>query len=270
MSIVRVDELDFHVQQAGPAPADSAQPPVYLLHGLMLGNLVGWYFTISPHLAKERPVVMYDLRGHGKSQLTATGYDLDTMSHDLGGIVNATRAGHDQVDLVGHSWGGLVALTYALHNPQRVRRLVLIEVPLPPSNVGEMKRFMELSPKEMLEKLPRNSQKGFLAGGRQTLRLMRGLSKLIRKTSILADFKAAQDIPDGYLGLLNVPVLALYGTQSPCRPIGARLAAVLPDCRHVEMDAGHNLYAEAPQHTADLINQFLGTVPVARETMAVH
>ncbi|CAM2006370.1 alpha/beta fold hydrolase [Acanthopleuribacter pedis] len=258
MSIVRINELDFHVQQAGPAPADAAHPPVYLIHGLMLGNMVGWYFTITPHLAKHRPVVMYDLRGHGKSQLAASGYDLDTMASDLDGLIKASDAGHDAVDLVGHSWGGLVALTYALYHPHRVRRLVLIEVPLPPSNIGEMKRFMELSPKDMLAALPRSAQQGFLSGGRQTFRLLRNLGKLVRNTTVLDDFKAAKDISDTYLSLLNVPVMTLYGTKSPCLETGRRLERVLPQCRHLEIEAGHNLYAEAPQQTADLINDFLG------------
>ena len=256
MSFVDANGVRLHVQSMGPTRSTDTEPPVFLLHGLLLGNLVGWYFTLAPALAKSRRVLMYDLRGHGKSEAPPEGYDLDTMAADLGGLIDHFEPEGRPVDLVGHSWGALVAMTYALYHPNRVRRLVVIEAPLPPSNFEEMQSFMSLSPKEMMEKLPKTSARNLISGGRQALRLLSSLVRLVRKTSCVADFKNARDIPDALLACLGRPVLTLYGNRSPCRAVGDRLARVLPQCQLRELAGGHNLHMEATQALIDEITEF--------------
>lgn len=105
------------------------------MHGLVFGSIATWYFTAAAKLATRFNVVMYDQRGHGKSDLTASGYDLNTLASDLEGVVDHYRQSSDVSGfaLVGHSYGALVALTYALRFPARVSRLVLIDAPLPAS-----------------------------------------------------------------------------------------------------------------------------------------
>ena len=109
----------------------SGPTSVVMLHGLLIGSLASWYFTAAPALAKRHRVMLYDLRGHGRSERVASGYDLVTQTGDLQEL--ADRFDDRPIDLVGHSYGGLIALRFALDHPGRVRRLVLVEAPLPPS-----------------------------------------------------------------------------------------------------------------------------------------
>src|SRR5262245_51278412 len=137
--------ITFHTQELGTGD----RPSAVMLHGLLLGTLAAWYFTAAPALARERRVLLYDLRGHGRSERTPTGYDVATMARDL----SALAAAFDErpIDLVGHSFGALVALRFALDHPARVRRLVLVEAPLPPSRFPEMEELAARTPAQMVE-----------------------------------------------------------------------------------------------------------------------
>src|SRR5262249_25639953 len=98
----------FHTQELGAGE----RPSVVMLHGLLIGSLASWYFTAAPALAERRRVLLYDLRGHGRSERTADGYDVATMASDLAELAAPFDA--RPIDLVGHSFGALVALRFAL------------------------------------------------------------------------------------------------------------------------------------------------------------
>jgi pimeloyl-ACP methyl ester carboxylesterase len=96
--------------------------PVVLLHGL--GDTSS---TWADFVAKlDRPTVALDLRGHGSSP-HCTEYTVDAMAADVLVAIDDSA-----VDIVGHSMGGHVASQVALRAPERVRRLVLEEAPVPP------------------------------------------------------------------------------------------------------------------------------------------
>ena len=105
MSYLTAGGIAHHVQELG------AGPPVVMIHGLLLGSMASWYFTAAPALARRHRVRLYDLRGHGRSSIPATGYQLPSMAADLEALMS--HLGMERVHLVGHSFGGRVALTSA-------------------------------------------------------------------------------------------------------------------------------------------------------------
>ena len=79
MSTLIANGVAHHVQELGPSDA----LPVVMTHGLVIGSLASWYFTVGPALARTRRVRMYDLRGHGRSARMPSGYDTHTLATDL-------------------------------------------------------------------------------------------------------------------------------------------------------------------------------------------
>nr|WP_249141828.1 alpha/beta hydrolase [Bradyrhizobium diazoefficiens] len=66
-----------------------------------------------------------DRRGHGRSEMPSTGYDLDTLSDDVAAVIEARDLRN--VTLVGFSMGTAEAVNYlARHGSERIARLVLI------------------------------------------------------------------------------------------------------------------------------------------------
>jgi proline iminopeptidase len=82
-------------------------------------------------LARERPVVLYDQRGDGRSSALKAEQSC-TLADQIADL-EALRAhlGYARIDLLGHSWGGYLAMAYAARHPERIERLVLSDSAAP-------------------------------------------------------------------------------------------------------------------------------------------
>ncbi|WP_193196829.1 alpha/beta fold hydrolase [Nostoc sp. MG11] len=100
---------------------------VVLLHGYAQT----WYEwrKIMPALAEHYTVIAPDLRGAGDSDKPLTGYDKRSLANDIYQLVK--QLGFQQVYLVGHDIGLMVAYAYAAAHPDDVKRLVVIDAPIP-------------------------------------------------------------------------------------------------------------------------------------------
>ena len=101
--------------------------PVVLLHGWP-ETWYSWHRVI-PALAKNYTVIAPDLRGLGDSSKPPTGYDGKTVAEDIHQLV--TQLGFRTIFLVGHDIGTQVAYSYAAEHPTEVRKLVVMELPIP-------------------------------------------------------------------------------------------------------------------------------------------
>jgi pimeloyl-ACP methyl ester carboxylesterase len=225
-----------------------------MLHGLFIGSLASWYFTVAPALARGHRVLLYDLRGHGRSERTRSGYDLATQAADLDAL---TASIPEPLALVGHSYGGLVALRFALDRPERVRKLAIVEAPLPPSRFEELGAMLHGDVAALVGALPEALRQVALGQGRRAQRLFSSLHALAAETSLLADLRAEKDIPDAELSRLGVPALCVYGERSSCRPVGERLARVLPRVRLQVLPGGHYLPFESSAPLGAALAEFL-------------
>jgi len=95
---------------------------VILLHGFP-EFWYSWRFQI-PALARHFKVVVPDLRGYNDSDKPANGYDLDTLSADIQGLIEGF--GYTRAHIVGHDWGGAIAWNIAQKFPQYLNRLAIL------------------------------------------------------------------------------------------------------------------------------------------------
>ena len=117
-----VSDVLLHYVTAGEGP------PVVLIHGYPQ-TWWEWRHQI-PVLAEKYTVIAPDMRGLGDSSRPQTGYDKKTIAHDIWQMVNG-ELGYDSFYLVGHDWGGPTAYALAAAHPNAVKRLVIIDVPIP-------------------------------------------------------------------------------------------------------------------------------------------
>lgn len=74
-------------------------------------------------LAENWSIVQYDPRGTGISDRDVPDFSLETRLLDVDAVVE--RLGLERFVLHGIGWGGPMAVTYAVHNPDRVSHLIL-------------------------------------------------------------------------------------------------------------------------------------------------
>jgi pimeloyl-ACP methyl ester carboxylesterase len=122
MPKVQARGLRIHYQQLG------AGPDLVLVHGLG-ANLAFWYLGVAPLLATSHRVTAYDLRGHGLTGRTVSGYSTQALADDCLAVMDALSIGNAAV--VGHSYGAAVALHAAAAAPDRIDRVVAADAYLP-------------------------------------------------------------------------------------------------------------------------------------------
>ncbi len=96
--------------------------PVVLIHGVGLNKeMWGGQFV---GLASDYRVIAYDMLGHGQSPRPDAGIDLQGYAAQLAELLDHLQIA--QATVIGFSMGGLVARAFALHYPQRLSALVVL------------------------------------------------------------------------------------------------------------------------------------------------
>ncbi len=116
----------------------AGKPPLVVIHGL-LGSSRNWQ-TVGAELSAQRHVLALDLRNHGMSP-HAEDHDFATMEADVLRWLDAQKI--ERAALMGHSMGGKVAMALACHHPERVERLVSVDIAPRDYNASKFKAILE-------------------------------------------------------------------------------------------------------------------------------
>lgn len=237
MAEILAGGLRTHVQRLG-----EGSPAVVFVHGIVVDNLSSLYFTLAPLVSQRTRAVLYDLRGHGRTERPPQGYRLDDLHDDLRAVLDA-EAPDGPAILVGHSYGGLIALSFALRWPERVAGLALIDPPLPlPSWGPEIAAIFGLKG-EARDRRVREAYDTMHgpAETRKRRRLAANAKALVEETTLLDDMRASRAFSEAEISELRCPTLAIYGDASEIiksarqleRLVGHAQVEILPGCTHL-------------------------------------
>jgi pimeloyl-ACP methyl ester carboxylesterase len=138
---VPTNGITLHVAQAGPDDG----PLMILLHGFP-EFWYGWSKHVPALAAAGFCVWAPDQRGYNTSDkpLLVRDYTLDHLAADVVGLIDA--AGRERAIVVGHDWGGAAAWWVASNFPERLEKLVIVNVPHP----LVMRRLLRTSGRQLL------------------------------------------------------------------------------------------------------------------------
>lgn len=261
-------------------------PDLILLHGLAASR--AFWFPAAMSLQKRHRVTLFDLRGHGYSERTWSGYSSADMGRDLLALMDALQI--SSADVVGHSYGGGAALEAAVMAPSRVRRLALLDTrvqQLQPemrlSDLGDLSpfeqtvldraggasavvgetqigfRFLEAAARQKIAGQGFDGKDDFIPFGEGggALRTAGAWIKLLDDTGARLEFVTPGAATENIAGL-TMPTLLMYGGRSRCWPSAHALAALLPAAQTVEIaGAGHFFPLSEPVSTLAYLDAFL-------------
>lgn len=183
---------------------DPFERPLVCLHGVSAHGERYRRLAVERWAARFR-VVAPDLRGHGRSGYEPP-WDFETHIADLVDTIDSL--GIEQADWVGHSFGGRLLLELANAQPERIRRLVLLDpaiqiLPHIALSVAEEERRDAVfdSPEEYLER--------------------RGDGPATPRELVLEDAElACERLPDGRLRrrTSQAAVVSIYGELATAPP----------------------------------------------------
>jgi pimeloyl-ACP methyl ester carboxylesterase len=247
---VRARGIRFHVQEC-----EGDGPVVVFVHGLVIDNLASFYYTLAPAVAEAGAhCVLYDLRGHGRTERTPSGYTVRDSVADLFAVLDAL--GHHRAFLVANSYGGVIALNAALLRPGRVDGLALIEAHGPSDRLLWHEGLLNTLTKSALSlEYERTAERLLATGMRRLGRVAAHADALLNRTTLLDDIAAAGPVRPAALAGLDLPVLAVYGQHSDVADAGRLLLRNVPGCTlHTMAGYAHTVLQEG---TAEILEVLL-------------
>jgi pimeloyl-ACP methyl ester carboxylesterase len=239
---------------------DTDGPPLLLIHGFT-DNSRSWSL-LAPHLMKQR-LLAIDLRGHGKSDAPDCCYAYQDFAADAAAFLDAM--GIARADVMGHSLGSMTAQMMAAQFPEKVGKVVLVSsttdigsgpgswlwdniMPLQPP-IDPESQFMKdwyWNPNPVDEDYITRERHESAA---VPIHVWRGVvwSAAITDMAPLA-------------GQVKAPLLVLWGDQDALfdLPHQEKLEKAYPEARfEVFSGAGHNMFWEFPEKSAEIIEKFL-------------
>ncbi|WP_194776630.1 alpha/beta fold hydrolase [Pararhodonellum marinum] len=97
--------------------------PLVILHGLF-GSADNW-FSIARELEKHYTLYLVDQRNHGDSPHTED-WDYQLMAEDL--LHWMEEQNLEEIHLMGHSMGGKTAMNFAIQYPEKVKKLIVVDI----------------------------------------------------------------------------------------------------------------------------------------------
>ncbi len=140
MPTIKVNDVDIYYEDS--APNDTQKPVIVFAHGLLWSSQM--YDKQVEYFQTDYRCIAFDFRGQGQSQITKSGYDMETLTEDTLGLLDAL--GIVKCHFVGLSMGGFVAQRIALKRPDLLLSLTLLETsadPEDPKNVPQYRKLVK-------------------------------------------------------------------------------------------------------------------------------
>jgi L-proline amide hydrolase len=262
---------------------NSATTPLFALHGGP-GSTHN-YFAPLEGLASERPVVLYDQIGCGKSDRpTDIDWSVDVFREEVASV--REQLGLERIHLLGTSWGGMLAQEHFLSGAQGIVSLILSSTlaNLALWNEEQLKLKAQLPP-EVIEVLDRHEAAGTYDDpeyeeamqvymDRHFYRGPKPRPELEAMTKGRApDVYRAMQGPNEWtttgalkgwdtrdrLREIDVPTLVVRGRYDMCTaPVAAELVAGIKDAREVVLeDSSHTPAMEETDRYLEVIGDFM-------------
>ena len=123
MSHITVNGVSLYYEDVGSGPET-----LVFSHGLLMS---GEMFSAQVEALRGRfRCVCYDHRGQARSEVTASGYDMDTLADDAIALIEGL--GCAPCHFVGLSMGGFVGMRLAIKRPDLLKSLALMETSADP------------------------------------------------------------------------------------------------------------------------------------------
>lgn len=244
--------------------APTAHPPLVIAHGLF-GSGRNWG-VVAKRLAAAREVLAVDMRNHGDSP-RAKDCSYAAMAADLAKVITAEGG---RADVLGHSMGGKAAMALALTEPERVNRLIVVDIAPVPYGHSQIDLVHAMQAVDLARVTRRSDADAMLADAAPdpTLRafLLQSLVVGPEGARWKLNLEALAPGMDAIMGFpafdsrFTGPVLFLKGGASDyLRPEHWQaIEARFPAAQRVELPgAGHWPHAEAPKPFVEAVEAFL-------------
>jgi pimeloyl-ACP methyl ester carboxylesterase len=239
--------------------------PLLILHGL-LGSSDNWH-TVGKKLSTSFRVFALDARNHGRSPHDDV-MTYEAMAEDVREFMEDNHL--STAHLLGHSMGGKTAMHVALRYPERVEKLVVVDIAPRAYNRQHDSLFDAIRSLDLNQFASRHEINKVLTGKipdkltRQFV--MKNLARedasrfrwKINLTAIVEHYDEINSALDTSKRF-DKPTLFIKSNTSGyiTKEDEAQITNIFPTARIVGLEAGHWIHAEAPEAFTAIVKNFL-------------
>lgn len=263
MQFLEINRAKIHYRQSGDGPQT-----IVFSHGLLMSCEM--FRQQVEALSGNYRCISYDHRGQGRSEVTADGYDMDSLTEDAAALIRELDCA--PCHFVGLSMGGFIGMRLAIRYPDLLRSLTLMETsadPEPGENKGPYRRLAFVG-----------RWLGFRLVANPVMKIMFGRTFLRdpKKTELRNEWKrklialdrrgttrAAYGVIDregvyDRLSEIRTPTLILIGDEDVATPLpkSERMHAAIAGSKlEIIPRAGHSSSIEEPEAVTQALKTFL-------------
>jgi N-formylmaleamate deformylase len=194
-------------------------PPLVIVPGIT-SPAITWEW-LAEDLARDRRVLVLDVRGRGLSDRPASGFTLPEYAADV--VAAIDEAGYERPAVLGHSMGARIAAAFGVLHPDRAGPLVLVDPPLTGPGRGEyptpLQAFMDQLEKARGGATVDDIREYFPSWSDEQLQLRLEALPTCDESAVRETWKNFHDEDVfEYLRRLEPPVLFMFGGESPVIP----------------------------------------------------
>jgi len=133
---IQVNDANLYYEEHGTGPET-----IVFAHGLMWSGLL---FEKQVKAFKDNyRCITFDFRGQGQSQITESGYDMDSLTEDAAAVIEKLQAA--PCHFIGLSMGGFVGLRLGIRYPHLLKTLILLGTSPDPESYYNLIRYRLLA-----------------------------------------------------------------------------------------------------------------------------
>lgn len=243
---------------------DGPQDAPILLLSNSLGTHMGMWVPQMEAWTRSFRVLRYDQRGHGASDAPAGGYSIDRLGRDVVELLDALAI--DGVDFCGLSLGGIAGQWLGIHEPGRLRRLVLANTSSfmgPPSGWDariDMVRDQGMAPLAEVS-IGRWFTRDFSVAAPEAIVPIAAMLQTTDAQGYAGCCAAIRDMDmRRTASLIELPTLIISGTKDPATPPphSEALAQAIAGSQLIMLEAAHLSNVEKPEEFIGAVLNFIG------------
>lgn len=252
---IKVDNIKLYYESHGQGK------PIVFSYGYLEDCSV-WDYQVK-HFAKDHAVILYDHRGHGRSDKPKVGkgnYSVEVLSNDLYAFIEKLNL--EKPTIVGFSLGGMAAIMFALKHSDEISKLVLVgttakmTLPVSAKFFGVLKFF--LTYEKFLQMLCKYR---FYKPSKQIVddEFARA-SKVDESTA----FECWKELTENYdvrekVSKIKIPTLIIVGEKDKVNLEASRYLnrEIKSSELHIIPDSGHTVMIEKPHEFNQILEEFI-------------
>lgn len=269
MPTLKINNVDYHYEETG-----SGAETIVFAHGFLWSNRM--FDKQVEALKSAYRIITYDHRGQGQTEVTADGYDMDTLTDDAVALIKALNV--HPCHFVGLSMGGFIAMRLASRHAHLLKSITLIETTADPETIinrltyritGYLSRYMS---DDLVVRSAMNAMFGktFLNDANRAEERAYWRQQVLNNDEIgvhraLMGVLSRQGVYDE-LANITIPTLIIVGDEDTTTvPAEAeRIQQAIPHSHLITIqNAGHTSTVEQPDQVIEAMRNFLNNLSSA-------